>query len=181
MSEIDQRIGARIRALRGPATLDALAAASGVSRAMLSRIEHGQSSATAQLLNRLAGGLGVTLSALVAEEGDAKLRRRAAQPVWQDPGSGYTRRAVSGPGGLTEIVEVTLPPGASVAFDNAQVAAVGQQLWVLAGGLHVTLGQASHRLAAGDCLAMRFGEPVRFHNPTRRTTRYAVILERARA
>lgn len=181
MSEIDSRIGARIRRLRGAATLDALAAASGVSRAMLSRIERGESSATAQLLNRLAGGLGVTLSALFAEPAVGPLTRAAEQPVWRDPASGYTRRAVSAPGAMAEIVEVDLPAGAEVRFDNDRVAAAGQQVWVLAGVLGLEVGEAAHVLHRGDCLAMRFGEPVRFHNPTRRATRYAVILDRARA
>ncbi len=180
MSDIDQRIGARIRALRGAATLDGLAASSGVSRAMLSRVERGESSATAQLLNRLAGGLGVTLSALFEAPAGTPLRRRAEQTLWRDPGTGYTRRAISAAGGPVEIVEVTLPAAAAVTFDNDRVAATGQHVWVLAGRLALTLGQATHRLATGDCLAMRFGEPVRFHNPTRRPTRYAVILERAR-
>ena len=179
MNAIDARIGARIRGLRGAATLDALAAASGVSRAMLSRIERGDSSATAQLLNRLAGGLGVTLSALFAEPAAGPLMRRAEQPVWRDPGTGYTRRTVSASEGRVEIVEVTLPAGAEVRFDNARVAAAGQLVWVLAGRLALTLGDATHQLDRGDCLAMRFGEPVRFHNPTRRPVRYAVILEGA--
>jgi len=173
MSEIDSRIGARIRALRGPATLDALARASGVSRAMLSRIERGESSATAQLLNRLAGGLGVTLSEIFAEPAPGPLTRRADQPEWRDPGTGYTRRAV-GP----DIADVTLPPGADIRFDNARVAAVGQRVWVLSGLLGLELAGVAWRLGPGDCLAMRFGEPLRFHNPTRRPTRYAVILER---
>jgi mannose-6-phosphate isomerase-like protein (cupin superfamily) len=151
MNAIDTQIGARIRRLRGNATLDALATASGVSRAMLSRIERGESSATAQL-----------------------------QPVWRDPGTGYLRRAVSAPGGLVEIVEVTLPPGAAIGFENDRVAADRQQIWVLAGRLGLALGDVTHRLSRGDCLAMRFGEPVRFHNPTRRPARYAVIVERTR-
>ena len=65
---IDTELGARIKALRGQMrlTIDQLAAASGVSRAMISRIERGESSATAQLLNRLCSGLGVSLSTLFA-------------------------------------------------------------------------------------------------------------------
>lgn len=173
MSDIDARIGARIRALRGAATLDAIAARSGVSRAMLSRIERGESSATAQLLNRLAGGLGVTLSELVATPAPGPLRRRAEQPEWRDPATGYTRRAVS-----ADITEVTLPAGAEVRFENDRVAAAGQQVWVLSGILALELGEARWRLHAGDCLAMGFGAPVRFHNPTGRAVRYAVILER---
>ena len=49
---IDGRIGDRIRALRAERslTLDGLARLADVSRAMLSRVERGESSPTAQLL-----------------------------------------------------------------------------------------------------------------------------------
>ena len=77
---IDRDIGHRVHVLRVAAgmTLAALADSSGVSRAMLSRIERGESSPTAQLLNRVCAGLGVTLSALfaAAEAPTSPLRRR---------------------------------------------------------------------------------------------------------
>src|SRR3546814_6234259 len=67
--DIDGRIGARVRALRiaRKLTLDGLAGHAAVSRAMLSRIERGESSPTAQLLGKICGGLGVTFSVLFAE------------------------------------------------------------------------------------------------------------------
>src|ERR1700755_952259 len=101
-SDIDNRIGARIRPFRATRslTLEALAGLAEVSRAMLSRIERGESSPTAQLLNKVCGGLGVTLSTLFAAT-DAPvnlLSRRADQQTWRDPGSDYLRRTISPPG-----------------------------------------------------------------------------------
>ena len=66
-ADIDVRIAARIRELRAERglTLDGLAEAADVSRAMLSRIERGESSPTAHLLGKICNGLGVTLSALL--------------------------------------------------------------------------------------------------------------------
>src|SRR4051812_16005996 len=66
--DIDQAIGARIRSLRETQglSLGELAARSGVSKAMIARVEKAESSATAALLGRLCGALGVTLSALLA-------------------------------------------------------------------------------------------------------------------
>lgn len=178
---IDHRLGERIRALRVARglTLDGLAARADVSRAMLSRIEHGASSPTAQLLAKICGGLGVTLSALFADaEAVTPLARFAAQPVWHDPDSGYLRRSVSPArqGGDAEITEVVFPPGQSVRFDNRRVAGAAQQVWVLDGVLELTVGGADVRLETGDCLAMRLSQPVRFHNPGARATRYAVII-----
>src|ERR1700755_3251155 len=98
-SDIDNRIGARIRPFRATRslTLEALAGLAEVSRAMLSRIERGESSPTAQLLNKVCGGLGETLSALFAEATAAAspLSRREDQPVWRDPATQYLRRTIS--------------------------------------------------------------------------------------
>ena len=54
-TEIDRMLGQRLKAARQRhgLTLDALAERSGVSRAMISRVERGESSPTAALLVRL--------------------------------------------------------------------------------------------------------------------------------
>src|SRR5262245_54583968 len=66
VSDLNQRIAARVRELRAARglSLDALAARSGVSRSMISLIERGESSATAVVLEKLAGGLEVSLASL---------------------------------------------------------------------------------------------------------------------
>ena len=184
-TDIAGRIGARIRDLRTQRglTLEALAALAEVSRAMLSRVERGESSPTAQLLNRICGGLGITLSTLfAAAEAPARpLARRAEQPVWRDPASHYLRRAVSPPGtgSPVDIVEVEFPPGGSVAFDNQRLAGTDQHVWVLDGTLELRLGEEAFRLEQGDCLMMRFDRPILFRNPTGRHIRYAVIISHA--
>jgi transcriptional regulator with XRE-family HTH domain len=184
-SDIDGRIGARIRALRTARglTLEALAGLAEVSRAMLSRIERGESSPTAQLLNKVCGGLGITLSEFFAETERAAspLARFIDQPTWRDPESHYLRRSVSpaATGSSVDIVEIEFPPGESVAFDNDRVAGRDQHIWLLDGALELEFGGENIRLEAGDCFYMRFGRPVRFRNPTARPTRYAVILSRS--
>lgn len=181
IAEIDRRLGGRIRAerLRKDLTLDALAALTGVSRAMISRIERGESSPTAALLVKLGAGLGLTMSGLL--EGAATgepLARRQDQPVWCDPASGYLRRNVSprGTGSAFEIVEVELPAGAHVVLDNAAGSTLDQQVWVLEGELELTLGETPRRLAAGDCLQMHLRGAISFRNPGTAPVRYAVIL-----
>src|SRR5436305_2396859 len=95
----------------------ALAERSGVSRAMIAKIERGEAQPTAALLGRLSAALGLTLSELFARtEGHApRLARTADQTVWVDPETGYRRRSVSPAGGPTQLVEVDLPAGAEVA------------------------------------------------------------------
>jgi len=162
-------------------TLDRLADRSGVSRAMLSRIERGESSPTAQLLNRVCSGLEVTLSELFAstERPPSPLNRRSEQSSWRDPGSGYLRRVVSpaGTGSPAEIVEVEFPAGATVGF-KAHRAGIDQHVWILEGAMEMTVGDTVHRLDAGDCLHMRLDQPIRFRNPFDRAARYAVVLSR---
>lgn len=180
--DIDGRIGARIRELRAEQglTLEALAELADVSRAMLSRIERGESSPTAHLLGKVCNGLGVTLSALFAatEAPSSPLARRADQPTWRDPASHYLRRNVSpaGTGALVDITEIEFPAGASVAFDSQRLAGKDQHVWVLSGTLEMELGGELFRLETGDCLFRRFDRPVLFRNPTKRVTRYVVIV-----
>ena len=179
---VDGRIGDRIRALRAERglTLDGLARLADVSRAMLSRIERGESSPTAQLLAKVCGGLGTSLSALfaAAEAPAGPLSRRADQPTWRDPESGYVRRNVSPPGtgSAVEMVEIEFPAGGSVSFENRRVAGADQHVWVLDGTLALEVGGEAFRLEKGDCLVMRFGVPVVFRNPSPRPVRYAVIV-----
>src|SRR5580765_7368767 len=186
-SDLHQRIAERVRDLRAAhgLSLDALAGRCGVSRSMISLIERGESSPTAVVLEKLAAGLGVMLASLcdtpaaAAHTPAGPVARRANQPQWQDPASGYRRRNVSPPGvpQPMQIVEVQFPPGGRVAFETgARDRLVHQQVWVLEGAIDITLGGARHRLREGDCLAMQLDRPTMFHNPTRRPARYAVVI-----
>ena len=186
-SQLNHRIAGRVRELRAEQglSLDSLARKSGVSRSMLSLIERGESSPTAVVLERLAGGLGVALASLfdaptaVVKTPGGPVSRRKDQPEWEDPASGYVRRNVS-PSGVTQpmqIVEVSFPAGARVAFETApRPARVYQQIWVLDGTMDITVGRERHRLGDGDCLAMELDQPVLFHNPTRKPARYVVVV-----
>ena len=184
LPDTQSRLAARLRRLRADRglTLDALAERAGVSRAMISLIERGESSPTAAVLDRLAAGLGVSIASLFAEEArpDASpVSRRADQTSWRDPGSGYVRRNLS-PASFPspiELVEVRLPAGARVAYDTAaRAVGISQQIWVLEGSVEVTVGGTTHRLSAGDCLAMRVDRPTAFRNPARRPVHYLVAL-----
>src|SRR5262245_31243406 len=100
---LNARIADRVRELRAARglSLDALATRSGVSRSMSSVIERGESSPTAVVLEKLSVGLGVPLARLFDAPADDEalpagpVARRADQPEWRDPASGYLRRNVS--------------------------------------------------------------------------------------
>jgi transcriptional regulator with XRE-family HTH domain len=183
-SIVDEQLAATIRAERERRawTLAVLAERSGVSKAMISKVERGAASPTAALLGRLSGALGLTLSELLsAAEGpeDAPpLARRAEQPTWRDPDTGYRRRTVSPPGGDAEIVEVELPRGRAVSYPADAYTFIQQQIWVLDGTLRFTEGDVTHTLAAGDCLRLGPPAPCTFANRSRATCRYVVVIAR---
>ncbi|WP_374445262.1 helix-turn-helix domain-containing protein [Stella sp.] len=183
-TDVDARLARRLRTLRAERalTLEELAGRSGVSRSMISLIERGESSPTAAVLDRLATGLGLSLAALFAESErpDADpVARRADQPLWRDPETGYQRRHLSPLGYPTplELVEVEFPAGARVAYESApRGLGIRQQIWIIDGEMELTVGDAVHRLAAGDCLAMAVDRPIAFRNPGGRPARYLVAL-----
>jgi len=186
-SDLSRCIAERVRSLRAERSLslEALAARSGVSRSMISLVERGESSPTAVVLEKLATALGVMLASLFDPPASAApanvgpVARRADQPQWRDPASGYVRRNVSPPGvpHPIQIVEVHFPPGARVAFETGpRDPRLYQQIWLLEGTMDITLGADRHRLRRGDCLAMQLDRPTMFHNPTRRAARYAVVI-----
>jgi transcriptional regulator with XRE-family HTH domain len=183
-SDIDIRLARRVRSRREALglTLDQLAERAGVSRSMISRVERAESSPTAALLGRLAAGLGVTISRLLVElEGrPGALARRPDQPLWRDPETGYLRRALTPPavGAAVDIVEVTFPPGAAVAYDGAIEPDREQQILLLEGSLAFDHGATAYTLEAGDCLHMRMDRAVRYRNQTDRPCRYLVVVSR---
>jgi transcriptional regulator with XRE-family HTH domain len=175
----------REREARGWSIAD-LAAASGVSRAMISKVERAEASPTAALLGRLSGALHLTVSTLLAraeaDAGPSRIARAEAQPLWTDPATRYRRRAVSPPGTEPELVEVLLPPGARVAYPAASFAFLrGQVAWVLEGRLAIEEGAEEALLRAGDSLAFDLDTPKghAFRNPSRsKPCRYLVALSR---
>jgi transcriptional regulator with XRE-family HTH domain len=179
---LDRAIGTRLQALREAQglSLGELATRSGVSKAMIARVEKAESSATAALLGRLCAGLGVTLSSVVAasERPADRVSRRAAQPVWQDPASGYVRRHVSPPGGASglEIIAVELPPGALVPYAPWEANPYTQQLYMLGGVVSLRIGEDSFELAEGDCIEFDVGRSVQFENRGTETARYIVFI-----
>jgi len=187
-ADINARIAARVRALRTEhgLTLDALASRCDVSRSMISLVERGESSPTAVVLEKIASGLGVSLATLFEDTSApaTPISRPADRTPWRDPQSGYLRRNIS-PANFPspiQIVEIVLPPGARVAYENgARDPTIHQQIWVQEGSIDVTLGSVTSRLSKGDCLAMQLDAPTAFRNRTRRPARYIVVIASERS
>ncbi len=163
-------------------TLEELAARSGVSRAMISKIERCEASPTAVILVRLAGAFDLTLGALLAraEEPRGPLVRAADQALWRDPATGYLRRQIfERPDHPVELVRIELPAGARVGLPASSYARIRQLVWVMKGRLVVEEASQRRELAAGDCLA--FGTPAdtTFANESASACTYLVAIARS--
>ncbi|MCH9406005.1 helix-turn-helix domain-containing protein [Pantoea agglomerans] len=176
------RIGQKVKEEREKRgwSLTELADNSGVSRAMIHKIERGESSPTAVLLARLSGSFDMTISQLLAqtEVQTGTLVRHENQPVWQDPETGYLRRHVS-PGEMpVDLVSVELPANTAVPMPAISYVSRRQLIWVIEGTLTFEAGSSTYEMAAGDCLEL--GDPADcvFRNKTTNSCRYAVIVLR---
>jgi transcriptional regulator with XRE-family HTH domain len=182
--------------------IERLAAASGVSRAMISKIERGESSPTAVVLGKLSAALELSISELLAPapvggvpggpasagrdtdvgagapRGGGVVRRAADTPEWRDPETGYLRRQVSTPRFPAAVTEVTLPPGARVPYPAGAYAFIAQLVLVLSGQLTLTDGPGRHVLAAGDTFELGEPRPREFRNDSAEDCRYLVVVTR---
>ncbi|WP_455818176.1 helix-turn-helix domain-containing protein [Pseudomonas cerasi] len=178
--KLNARIGQKVRHEREKRgwSLTVLAENSGVSRAMIHKIERGESSPTATLLARLSGAFDMSMSQLLAqtEVRAGTLVRYENQAVWQDPETGYIRRHVS-PGQIpVDLVSVELPANTAVPVPAISYLSRRQLIWVLAGKLTFEEGASTFEMLAGDCLEL--GDPTDcvFRNNTDEVCRYAVIV-----
>lgn len=177
---INQRIGARIRLERESRgwSLTELAERAGVSRAMIHKIERGESSPTATLLGRLSGAFGISMSMLIAraEMQEGKLLRLADQPVWHDPQSHYLRRHVSPRSDLPiDLVQIELPAGSDIPMPASSYVQARQLIWLQQGELVFVEGDVRHEMKAGDCLELGPPDDCRFINETTQTCVYLVV------
>jgi transcriptional regulator with XRE-family HTH domain len=192
--------GERLRAERHGRgwSMDRLAGESGVSRAMISKIERGESSPTAVLLGKLSAALELSVSELLtgarlgdggqpaersaAEAGGAdragRVRRAEDTPHWRDPDTGYLRRQISTAGFPAAVTEVTLPPHTRVPYPAAAYAFIAQLVWVQAGQLTLTDGSVQRVLAPGDTFELGQPRSREFRNETAEECRYVVVVTR---
>ncbi|MFJ7214860.1 cupin domain-containing protein [Amycolatopsis sp. NPDC098790] len=164
-----------LRADRGRA-LSALAARAAVSVSMLSAIERGEKTPTVVVLSRVADGLGLSLSRLLADlEADRVIVRRAAEQDHVAEPGGWHRTVLTPvvPGVNFEWIRTTLPPGCDAGSFPAYAAGSHEFVVVEAGTLWLGVGSAEYVLAAGDSLyfpadathsyANRGAEPCSYH------------------
>jgi transcriptional regulator with XRE-family HTH domain len=180
-------VGARLKRLRTEArlTLEEFAAQSGVSRAMLSKVERGEKSPTLAIIVRIAKGLNISMSTLmgaVPDPAQAAIIRAANRLAFKDPETGFERHNLS-PTHLDNDVEFLLhriPPGKSSGELPPYKVPTEKYLVVQEGQLTVHTGDARYILETGDSFYFDVREPYRFVNAGKTRCAYYLVIVRRR-
>jgi transcriptional regulator with XRE-family HTH domain len=164
------RLGERIRALRRERglTLEDLSGRSGVSRAMISKLERGEKNPTLVVAAKVAEGLGVSLSQLVGveERREVVVVPKERRMVVRDPETGFERQLLSPTSGGrgAEFVRNVLPEGSTSGELPPHRRGVEEYLVVEKGRLRAILAGEEYLLKEGDALYFEADVPHRFDN-----------------
>ncbi len=164
-----RRLGRRIHELRVGRgwTQDALAERASVSKAMISKVERGETNPTLVIAAKIAGALGLTMSQLIgADERRRALRLPKEQRVtFRDAATGIERRLFPAFGSsAVDIVQVIMPAGSSSGDLAAHLTLVEYYLLVEQGIVRVMMGAETYDLEEGDAFYFVADVPHRFDN-----------------
>jgi transcriptional regulator with XRE-family HTH domain len=185
---IVERVGARLRAARQARqlTLEALAEATGLSTAFLSRLERGEAAASIGSLIRIAGALDLALAEIFAEPSLAGRKpytlirrgtRAAPAPLHA---SGYSFVPLGGDYArdlALDAFELEFPVAAKE--EMPLVAHAGEEfLYLLAGRIEFRIGEDRFAMQAGDSLHFDCSQPHMGRNLGTTPARLLMIVSR---
>ena len=177
------RLGERLRALRRKRglTLEVLAGRSGVSRAMISKLERGEKNPTLVVAAKLAEGLEVSLSQLVGVEQrrEVVVVPRERRMVMRDPGTGFERQLLSpsfGGRGI-EFLRNVVPVSSTSGEFPPHRRGVQEYVVVERGRLTAIIGGEDYLLEEGDALYFEADVPHRFDNAGERECSYYLVID----
>jgi transcriptional regulator with XRE-family HTH domain len=179
------RFGARVRAVRQRQglTLEALAAAAGISRATLSNLERGEHSPSLTAATNVARALRVSLAELLGDEDRRPVVTipKGERLVFRDPATGIERQLLSPAfaGRGIEFIRATLPPSTATDDLRPYHPAIDKYVLVEAGTLLIVVGAETHLLQEDDAFYFRASVSHRFENPSHEPCSYLAILDYA--
>lgn len=167
--ELIDRVAVRLHELRNERqlTLDQLARASGVSRAMLWQVEQGRSAPTIKVLARVADALSVPIGAFLersARPSVCLLRRDASKQLRSGDGRSASRALFPYSGVHdVEFYELSLEAG-GVESADPHPAGTHENLVVAQGRVEIEVGELRHELGHGDALYFAADVPHVYRN-----------------
>lgn len=164
-------------------TLDQLAAASGVSKSMLSQIERGQANPTFAVLWGITRALGIDISDLTAAHaaeapaGKVDVVRHVGVPQTKSRDGLCTLRILSPPhlAGEMEWYDMTFEPG-GVLDSPPHARGAFEHLSAIEGTLDVTSGGDTQRISAGEVARYASDVPHRIANAGSKRARALLVL-----
>jgi transcriptional regulator with XRE-family HTH domain len=168
--EVPPALGPNLRRLRSKRglSLERLARRSGVSRAMLSQVELGQSAPTINLLWKIARALDVPFSNLIDRSTNntpVVLPARSGKLLANQDGT-FTSRALfpfDERRNRTEFYELRLKASGEEQA-HPHPAGTTENLVVTAGVVEIEVDQVTHRLEVGDAIIFTADVPHRYRN-----------------
>ena len=165
--------------------MEGLAERSGVSRAMISKLERGEKNPTLVVAAKLAEGLGVTLSQLAGmeERREVVVVPRERRMVMRDPETGFERQLLSpnvvGLG--VEFIRNVIPEGSTSGAFPPHRKGVEEQIVVEQGTLKATLAGEEYLLGQGDAIYFEADIPHRFDNAGKEECTYYLVISSRQA
>lgn len=162
-------IGGNLRRIRSQnnLSLEKLARAAGVSRAMLGQIELGQSVPTVTVLARIADAFSLPLTAFVGDRSEPNVTFLPASEskLLRSADGAFVSRALFPFTGSrrVEFYELRLAPGCNETSE-AHASGTSENLVVAQGELEISVGAEVHRLVAGDAVFFSADAPHGYRN-----------------
>lgn len=183
--DLSREFGDRVRDLRKRAnlTLEELSRQSGVSRAMLSKVERGEKSPTIGVAKRICRALNTSLSFLTGGEEDRRavaIVRKDQRHVFRDQETGFERHLLSPPiaGSTVELLLHLLPAGTSTGVMPSYPSGTEKYVVVADGELDVAIGSGDHHLKPGDSLYFEADVEHSFENRSKAPCSYYLVISR---
>jgi transcriptional regulator with XRE-family HTH domain len=180
-AEVAAAVGRNVRALRQQRrmTIDALAAASGVSRGTVIQVESARGNPSMATLCNLAAALQVGVASLVSADSAPRVTVRAAADaavLWTSAaGSRALFRIGTDPPDLVELWDWTLQ--AADAFDGeAHPRGTIEVLFVLDGVLALHVGDERRVLGVDDTVVFEAHAPHRYANESAAPVRFIMVV-----
>jgi transcriptional regulator with XRE-family HTH domain len=177
------RLGERVRALRRERgwTLEVLAERSGVSRAMISKLERGEKNPTLVVAAKVAEGLGMNLSELVGVEEKRKVVvvPRGRRMTMRNPETGFERQLLSPSlgGRGVEFMRNVVPEGSTSGELPPHRRGVEEYVVVERGRLRAVLGGVEYVLEEGDAAYFEADVAHRFDNAGAGECSYYLVID----